>query len=238
MKAYANWTVLPHSTFRKLEENLWCIEGSLPSMPLKRNTVVAKLASGELVVHNALAVDDATRAELESWGKPAHLVVGNGWHRLDAKVFKDRYPALRIYCANGSRKRVAEVVPVDGCYGGGSSDFPTDPSVRMIALEGVPVEGVLEVKSQAGTTLVFNDAVFNQPHLPGVFGAVYRLIGSSGGPRVTNLVKLAMVKDKRAFRAHLERLADTPRLTRIIVAHGAILDDNPAERLRQIARAI
>jgi hypothetical protein len=234
MKAYDRWTVLPHSPFRKLEENLWWIEGSLPNMPLKRATVVARLASGQLVVHNALAVDDATRAELEAWGTPAHLIVGNGWHRLDAKVFKDRYPALRVYCANGSKKRVAEVVPVDG----GFADFPADPTVRMIPLEGVPVEGVLEVKSQAGTTLVFNDAVFNQPHLPGAFGAIYRLIGSSGGPRVTKLVKLAMVKDKRAFRAHLERLADTPRLHRIVMAHGQILDEAPAERLRRVAQSI
>jgi hypothetical protein len=74
------------------------------------------------------------------------------------------------------------VVAVDGTY----ADFPADPRVKLHYLDGLGErEGVLEVKSEDGTTLVFNDVVFNQEHLPGVEGLVFRLIGSSGGPKVT-----------------------------------------------------
>ena len=67
-------------------------------------------------------------------------------------------------------------------------------------------EGFLQVRSPGeGSTLVFNDVVFNLRRLPGLFGFVYHLLGSSGAPKVTRLLKLFLVKDKRALRAHLER---------------------------------
>ena len=99
-------------------------------------------------------------------------------------------------------------------------------------------EGYLEIRDDAGTTLVFNDAVFNQPHLPGSFGFVYKLIGSSGGPRVPRLVKLAMVRDQRALRAQLEKLAETPQLRRVIMSHGARVESDPGGFLRQVAATL
>jgi hypothetical protein len=99
-------------------------------------------------------------------------------------------------------------------------------------------EGYLEIADDAGTTLVFNDAVFNQPHLPGGFGTVYKLIGSSGGPKVTRLVKLAMVRDHRSLRAHLEKLAETPNLRRVIMSHGTRVESDPGGFLRQVAATL
>ncbi len=92
---------------------------------------------------------------------------------------------------------------------------------------------MLEVKSEDGTTLVFNDVVFNQEHLPGVEGLVFRLIGSSGGPKVTFIARTFLVKDRKALRAHLERLAAIPDLRRVVVMHGEMMTD-PA-KLREAA---
>ena len=147
MKAYDTWTVLPHSPLRQLEENLWWVEGSLPNMPLKRVTTIVKMGSGDLVVHSALALDDPTRAAVEALGPLRYLVVPSGYHRLDAKAWKARYPEARVLCPVGSRRRVEQVVSVDGSY----ADLPADPAVRLIPLEGMPDEGVMEVKSKAGT---------------------------------------------------------------------------------------
>lgn len=229
----SGWRVLPHGPLEQLEDDLWRVEASLPNMPLKRCMVLTRLASGGLVVHNGVAVDDAVRAAMEALGPPELLIVPNGWHRLDAAAFKARYPGLRVLCPAGARPRVQKAVPVDDSY----AAFPEDARVRLHTLDGVGErEGVLEVRhARGGATLVFNDAVFNQPHLPGWFGRIYRWMGSSGGPRVTPLGKLALVKDRRAFRAHLERLAATPGLKRIIVAHGAPIEGDAAGCLRAIA---
>jgi hypothetical protein len=39
---------------------------------------------------------------------------------------------------------------------------------------------------------------------------------------VSRLVKLAFVKNKKALRADIERLAETPELVRLIVAHEKV----------------
>ena len=73
---------------------------------------------------------------------------------------------------------------------------------------------------------MFNDAVLNQAHLPGVFGAVpaHRIERRAAGDPAREAGAAA---GQQAFRTHLERLADTERLRRIVMAHGDILDDAP-----------
>jgi hypothetical protein len=231
----APWKVLPHGPIEAVSERLRVVEGALPGMPLKRTMTAFKLDDGSLVVHSAIALDPSTQKELEAWGTPRILIVPNGWHRLDAAAYKTRYPAIRIYCPEGAERRVAKVVPVDGCY----EALPATPPLTVRYLDGVAKrEGYLELNDDAGTTLVFNDAVFNQPHLPGSFGLVYKLIGSSGSPRVPRLLKLALVRDQRALRAHLESLAKTPRLRRVIMAHGARVESDPGGFLRQVAATL
>ncbi|MEP7126929.1 MAG: hypothetical protein ABJE95_38715 [Byssovorax sp.] len=224
-KAFSHWKVLPHDPIRVLAENLWTCEGSIPGMALKRVGSFARLEDGGLVLHNAMALDDASMARLTAWGTPKILLVPNAFHRLDARIVKDRFPGLRVLCPAGARKKVEDVVPVDGTY----ADFPSDPRVKIHYLDGLAEqEGVLEVKSDDGTTLIFNDVVFNQPHLPGFGGLIFRLMGSSGGPKVTFIARTFIVKDKKALRAHLERLAALPDLERIVVMHGGMMTD-PAD---------
>lgn len=232
MKAFDQWTVMPHGPIEKLNERVWRIEGSLPKMPLKRVLTVVRRANGELVLHNPIALAPEAMAELEAWGRPAFLIVPNPYHRLDAPVFQARYPEARLLCPAGARARVEQVARVDGSY----RDFPADPDVTFEHLEGVgETEGVVTVRASDGVTLILNDSVFNQPHLPGWFGRIYRLIGSSGGPKVPWLVRMAMVKDKALLRKNLEQLAATPELRRVIVSHVDVIDRTPAETLRQVA---
>lgn len=87
-------------------------------------------------------------------------------------------------------------------------------------------------------SLLFGDTVMNLPHLPGLEGLLLRLIGSTGGPRVTRLSGLATVGDRRALAAHLDRLAATPRLVRLVPSHGAIVSDRAGEVLREVAAAL
>lgn len=234
------WKVLPHDPPAQIADNLWQVEGDLPDMPLRRRMVVARLQSGDLVIHNAVALDDAGMAWLEGLGRPAVLVVPNGWHRLDAARFAARYPGVRVVCPPGARKRVEKVVPVSATYADASRPDPDDDTVTFAVLDGMKgAEGVMRVLSADGVTLVLNDAVFNLPHGKGFFWFVYgRLLGNAGGPKVTTLTRWFLVKDKRAFRAHLERLADTPDLRRIVVAHGDIVDGDAAGVLRRVAAAL
>lgn len=227
-KAFTTWTVLQHDPIRELSENLWTCEGAVPKMALRRVGSFVRLGDGGLVLHNAMALDEPSLQRLTAWGTPKILLVPNDFHRLDAKIVKDRFPALRVLCPAAGRKKVEQVVAVDETY----EDFPADERVKLHYLDGLAQrEGVLEVKSDDGTTLVFNDVVFNQPHLPGVEGLVFRLIGSSGGPKVTFIARTFLAKDRKALRAHLERLAAIPDLRRIVVMHGEMMTDPSDLRL-------
>jgi len=233
---YKTWTVLPHLPIEELTENLWRIQGSLPNMPLKRVTTVARRENGELVIHNAMAMDEPTMTRLLAWGTPSYLLVPNGYHRLDAFAFKARFPEIKVLCPRGSTKKVAQVVAVDGAY----QDFPADDAIQLDPIPGLAdAEGVMVVKSSDGVTLVFNDLLFNMPHGKGVMGLVFRhLTQSTGGPRISRLVRWFLLKDRPALRDQLLQLAATPDLRRIIVSHHRTISDDPAAVLRGVAASL
>lgn len=235
-KANTVWKVLPHGPIEKLDASLWRVEAKLPNMDMQRVMTIAKRADGTLVIHNGIALDDAAMAAIDAWGKVGVIVVPNGYHRLDAKVFADRYPSARVLCPAGARAKVEEVVPVGGSY----EDLPRDGVVDLETLDGTKGrEGVMIVRAGGEASLVFNDAVFNMPHVAGVMGFVLRHVtGSTGGPRVSRIAKLFVVADKAAFRAHLERLADLPGLVRVVVSHHVTITDDPAGTLRRVAATL
>jgi hypothetical protein len=230
------WKVLPHRPIEELAANLWRVEGDLEGMPLKRVMALAKRGDGGLVVHNAIALEDEVMKRIDAWGPVQAIVVPNSFHRLDAPLFADRYPGARVYCPAAARKRVEEVVRVDGTY----DDFPGDDVVSLATLEGTgQQEGVMVVRSASGATLVFNDVIFNLPHGPGLSGFIFRYITlSTGGPRVTRVARWFLVKDAPALRAHLERLAAMPDLERVIVSHGRVTESDVAAMIRTAAATL
>ncbi len=233
-KAHTEWKVLPHEPIHKLAENLWWVRGSVPNMSLNRTMTIARLPDARLVIHNAIALEEAAMKEIEAWGAPAFLVVPNGVHRLDAPAYKRRYPSLRIVAPRGARSRIEEVVPVDLTY----EEFPAEESVRFETLHGVgDAEGAMIVRSADGVTLVLNDAVFNMDRKRDPLGFFFTtVLGSAPGPRVSRLVKLLFVKDKQALRADLERYAALPNLARLVVAHEKVASGpSAAEALRAAA---
>lgn len=234
-KAHRTWTVLPHEDIVELADNLWHVTGSLPGMSLKRTMVVVKLQDGSLVLHNPIALEEQAQARLEAWGAPTLLVIPNRWHRLDARIFKDRYPAARVIAPRGSREKIAEVVDVDLTYDEYESP---DPTVRFEHLQGVAeAEGAMFVRSPDGTSVVLNDVLFNMDRKRDVLGFLFTtLLGSAPGPRVSRLTKLALIKDKRALREDFERFASIDDLVRLIVAHEKVASGPDArEALLQAA---
>jgi hypothetical protein len=232
--AHTDWKVLPHGPIVKLAENLWWVQGSLSGMSLKRTMVIVRLGDGGLLIHNAIALDDASMREIESWGRPVFLVVPNGGHRLDAPAFKKRYPSIQVVAPKGSRERIEEVVPVNLTY----ERFPADETVRFETLHGVgDAEGAMIVRSADGVTVVLNDSVFNMDRKRDPLGFLFTTVfGSAPGPRVSRLAKWIYIKDKPALRSDLERLAQTPNLQRLVVAHEKVASGpSAAEALRTAA---
>jgi len=189
---------------------------------------VVRMKDGRLVIHGAMALEDAAMKTLEALGEPAVMLVPSGFHRMDAGRFAHRYPKMQVYCPAGARARVR----LDGTY----DDFAGDATVRLESVDGIgDAEGAMRVASQDGTTLVFNDILFNMPHPNGFGGVVTRILGSSGGPRVSRTARIALLKDARALARRFVALATTPDLVRVMVAHHETITEKPADVLRNVA---
>jgi hypothetical protein len=119
-------------------------------------------------------------------------------------------------------------------------DVAADDVVQLFTFEGTKQrEGGMLVHDADGASLVVNDAIFNMPHARGFTGFILKTVtGSTGGPKISRVARMLMIADKPAFRAHLERLAETPDLRRIIVAHHQTIDDQPAATLREVASTL
>lgn len=235
-RAHTEWKAHDHTPIQKLSERVWRVEGSVPKLPLRRVMTIIKRADGGLIVHNGVAVRDAELAEIQAWGEVKAIIVPNAYHRLDARVFKDRFPNAQVIAPSGARTKVEQVVPVDLTY----DQVAADAHVELVHLDGTKQrEGAMIARDVGGATLVFNDGLFNMPHVPGFQGFVLKNItGSTGGPRVSNLMRWFVIADKRAYRAHLERLADTPDLRRIVVSHHETIENDPAGALRRAAATL
>lgn len=231
----SEWRVLEHGPLIQLDEHLWHVEGAVPNMALRRRMVVARRTDGSLVLHNGVALDEATMAELDALGPVSTILVPNGFHRLDAARFRARYPKAQLLCPAGARDRVAKVTTVDGSY----QNFQSDERVHLEPLGGVrDAEGVMIIHGTRGTTVVFNDVLFNLRHGKGLGGLVFRIVGSTGGPKVTRIARTFLVKDKAELRRDFERIADIGDLSRVIPGHGRIIDSQPGDVLRSVAATL
>jgi hypothetical protein len=217
----ATWNVGEHGALEKLEPNLWTVEAAVPNLPLRRRMTLVRLGDGSVVVHSAVCLAEALQREIDAWGTVRFVFVPNGWHRLDARAYAERYPDARVVCPDGARKLVAKKVRVDG----NPSLVPADSTLALEKLRGSRIEEhALVVRSGERVSLVFGDTVFNLPKLSGFHGWVYGAIGSTGAPKVTPLMRLVSVNDRSALRAQLETLTATPSLYRVIPGHGTVVE--------------
>jgi hypothetical protein len=236
-KTFKEWTVLPHGKLTRLDADLLTVVGDIhmPIGEFPRRMTVVRLSDGRLIIFSAIALDEAEMKELEAYGTPWFLIVPNERHRMDARIWKDRYPALRVVAPPGARDRVAETVPVDAT----SADFE-DPRVRLITVPGTDArEFALEVRTAVGTTLIVNELIWNIDGLPGFGGWLAGAMGMTGDePKMPAVVKAFSVKDKTALGAQLQSWAQIEGLDRIVVSHGDIITDDPAGTLARLAASL
>jgi len=236
-KALKQWKVLPHGRLERVDDNMMTVTGDIPMplMKLSRRMTIVRLKDGRLVVFSAIALDENEMNTIEAFGRLAFLIVPSDKHRLDSRIWKSRYPQLCVVTPPGSLEKVEDVVAVDMT----SPQFD-DPSVQFVAVPGTADrESALVVNGRAGTTLILNDVVGNVRDASGVGGWLLRRFGFAGDrAQIPGVVRMVLLKDARALRAQLLKWADIGSLRRILVSHGAPIEDNPRQVLRDLAASL
>lgn len=229
------WSVEPHGELVSLAEGLLTVEGEI-EMPLgrfPRRMTVARLSTGGTVIWSAVALREPDMERVEALGAPAWLVVPGVAHRLDARIWKARYPAMKVLCPPGAREKVEEAVAVDA-----TEDPFGDPAMAFEVVPGTRGrEAALHVRSPRDeVTLVTNDIVANVRHPHGAGAHIMaRLLGFGvNHPSIPWVGKRIFLDDPRALAAAMRRWADEPGLRRLVPSHGDVLEA-PSEHLRRLA---
>ncbi len=227
-KCFTTWTVLPHDPLEKHSENLWSVSGKMPGGNQRRMSI-ARRADGKLVIHNPVALGEAEMKEIEAFGKPAFLIVPNGFHRQDSIIYKQRYPELMVLCPRSARKKVSEVVEVAGSL----DDMPKDAAVELFHLRGMKErEGALRVHSNGSAALVFNDTLLNVPDRGGFVGFFMAPAGVLSVPR---FARWMMLKSGAELKEHLNELASSAGLSHVVPGHGPVIQSEAASAMSQAA---
>ncbi|WP_017303494.1 hypothetical protein [Spirulina subsalsa] len=228
--------VFPHSEIQKLAPNLWHVTGVLGFTP--REMVIYRLPDGELLIHSAIALNEAGMAALESLGTPTLMIVPNRIHRLDAAVYKQRYPQLQVITPQVAKPYVEEIVAVDGI----AEEILPPLGIICHHPEGIrPQELVFELPLSTGKALIFTDILFNltesylQQYVPDR-QFILHWLGAAGYFGITALGKRVFLTDQPTYQQWLLTLADCiPSLQIISVAHGEPITENCSQRLREAA---
>ena len=230
------WEVMPHGPLVEADDGILTVAGEI-MMPLgrfpRRMTVVA-LTGGRTAIYSAIALDEPEMARIEALGRPAILIVPGDAHRLDAGIWKQRYPELRVIAPPGAREAVAEVVPVDAT----TSDILDDPAVDWTIVLGTGGhEGALVVRRPKGVTIVCNDVIGNVAHPHGIGAKIMGALMGFGvsEPQVPRIIRHRIIDDPKALAGQFRAWAEEPRLARLIVSHGDVIEEQPAEVLRALA---
>lgn len=234
---HQSWEVLPHGPVTVLDDGILTVTGRipLPLVELERRMTVVRLSNGSTVIYSAVALDEDAMKEIERLGAPRYLVVPGDAHRLDAKIYKERYPNLCVLTPPGARDRVEKAVPVNAT----EADFG-DPNVTWQVVAGAGGhEAALLVRRTSGTTILVSDLIANLRRKGGFEGWMLHVMGFGGdAPEVPAVERLLMVKNKAQLRQEFLDWAAIPDLRRIIMSHGKPIEHGAAQALRDLAETL
>jgi hypothetical protein len=230
-KEKRGWIVTKHGPLQKLEDNLWCVDGDVPGVPIKRRMCIIRMQDGSLLFFHAIPVDDATLEQIKALGKPAYLVVGHDQHAIDANAFQQKL-GLKAYGPAACEAKLRERFDLTGTL----ETFPKDATVTVESVPGTKYgETVVTVRSGGRTSLLFADVIQNSPKE--ATSLLFRMMGFAGGPKVVWLFRKLFMKDRSALKSALDKLAGQPNL-RIVPFHGAIVENDGSKALSEAAAAL
>lgn len=213
-----------------LGENIWQCSAplSLAGMELGHRMTVLRLGTGELWVHSPVALDARVEAALAGLGEVGHLVAPNLFHDLYWPAYAAAYAQARFYHAPGFDWRKA------GWDGGEVLKKGTAPwagEIEQIVVEGMPKVNEVVFLHRASGTLIIADLLFNLGSPGGFNGFMLRLAGAHGHTGPSRLFR-AMIKDRRALRASLDRILQWD-FERLVMGHGQVVEEGGRRALQE-----
>jgi hypothetical protein len=228
------WTVQPHGDLVAVTDGILTVEGSIV-MPLgrfPRRMTVLQLQEGGSAIWSPISLWEPEMARIEEWGPVRFLIVPNQGHRLDVRPWHERYPDARIIAPPDAREAVEKAAPVSA-----TSDIVADSAISFGRVAGTKTDEFALTVTRDGATLILNDILSNVRHPQGLGANIMaRLLGFGvKRPRTSWPVRRMFVSDPAVIAQQFRKWAAIPKLRRVIVSHGDIIDHAPQVALSRAA---
>ncbi len=217
---------------REVAENLWEVSQPLPVAGINfgHRMTVARLASGELVVHSPVAWNAELEAELRVLGDPRYFVAPSRFHDLFWASWSEKMRGSRFYGVPGMRRRFSFMETLAE----GGKD-PWGSELERVSLAGMPWANENVFLHSPSRTLIVADMLFNlgEPG-PALSRIMMRVFGISAHAGTSRFYRFA-IRDRPAFWESLRQVMDL-EFDRIIVGHGENVSRHGREVLREAYR--
>jgi hypothetical protein len=178
-----------------------------------RMTVV-KLSSGDLWVHSPVEFNEGVQKELNSLGDARYFVAPSTFHDLYWPSYFDAFHDVEFHGVPGMPSALtfthtfSDAIPSEW-----SQDFD------MVAIEGAPMLNEHVFVHKKSKTLILADLVFNFEKRQKIWERMFLKMNDVHGKVGPSRMFRACIKDKKAFRASLDRILACD-FDRVIVGHG------------------
>ncbi len=230
------WTVNLPSELVQLDDGLWCVTDVVPGIKgVDRRMAIVRREDGTLLFYNAIPLPDTQLAQVRALGEPAHLVLPNAFHTLDAHAFCARLGVTAFAPAPALQKVRESISDAQDI-----ASLPKDNALEVVTIDGFKThEACLLVKRSKATSWVVADVVCNAPHGSGLNGVVMRMVGfTADQPILPRPVRWRVGRDLQRVKEQLLKVADAPNLARLVPSHGAVVESDVPQTLRKIAQAL
>ena len=204
----------------RVADDLWTTARPQRFWGLETGTrmTVARLSDGSLFVHCPVALDAATRADVEALGPVRAIVASSLLHHLYAGQWAEAYPGARLWGCPGLAQKRPDLrwygVLGDEAHPDWAADIDQAPFTSRFEREVV----FLHRKSR---TMVCADALLNLSRHPSAVTRAAALLMANTGPGRGYLERVA-VRDWKLGRRQVDRILEWD-IDGIVLAHGGLV---------------
>jgi hypothetical protein len=198
-------------------------------MKLATNMTVLRLRDGELLVHSPVPITPERKGAVDALGQVTHLYAPNTFHHLWLGDWSRAYPHARVHAPRALAHKQPDL-RIDRAHDEGREpDF--DGVLDEVHVDGFALEETVLVHRPSRSLLVA-DLVHHVGRPRDLWTALYtRMMGFYDRVAISRAIALLAFQDRRAARRSLDAIL-AHEVERIVVGHGAPVDETPAASLR------
>lgn len=220
---------------RSVAEDLWVADSEMAvgGMPLGIRMTVIRRASGGLILHSPIEIDDVLADQLEALGPISDILAPNRLHHTYVFGADRRWPDATLWAAPGLPDKRPDLV-FDQILGDSTPPALADTlETRLFA--GCPMASEVVCFHARSRTLIVTDLVFNIHRTRSRFSRLY-LRASGAWQRVaqTPLMR-ALIRDRDAAERSLDPIFAWD-WDRLIMSHGEIVEHDAKPLLERALR--